>query len=144
MTISNVKIIDSDKEIYADVTIKNKQITDIKEVWPKPSHKSTKIIIPSLIDLNVHTKDNLLNGKTMDEVAKDACGGGVFQIALSPESTPPIDNEIALEFIQSHNNSFKGAKFHSIINSTTSDKELSNIAILLKRGAVSFYEYKNR
>jgi len=139
MTISNVKIIDSDKEIYADVTIKNKQITDIKEVWPKPSHKSTKIIIPSLIDLNVHTKDNLLNGKTMDEVAKDACGGGVFQIALSPESTPPIDNEIALEFIQSHNNSFKGAKFHSIINSTTSDKELSNIAILLKRGAVAVF-----
>ena len=139
MTISNVKIIDSDKEIYADVTIKNKQITEIKEVQPKSNHKSTKIIIPSLIDLNVRIKDNLLNGKTMDGVAKDACSGGVFEIALSPESTPPIDNEIALEFIQSHNNSLDGAKFHSIINSTRSDKELSNIAILLKRGAVAVF-----
>lgn len=139
MTISNVKIIDADKEIYADVTITNKQITNIKEVKPTVDQSSTKILMPSLIDLNVNTKDSMLNGKAMDEVAKDACEGGVFEIALTPETNPPIDNEIALEFIQSHNKYLNSARFQSIINSTKNNKELSNIAILLKRGAVAVF-----
>lgn len=139
MTIPNVKIIDLDKEIYADVTIKDKQITNIKEIKPKKNHNSTKIIMPPLIDLNVNVKDALLNGETMDEVAKAACKGGVFEIALSPESTPAVDNEIALEFIQSHNKHLIGARCQSIINSTNGNKELSNIAILLKRGAAAVF-----
>jgi dihydroorotase len=136
MIVSNVKIIDANGQRSADVTIENKTVTDIK-ILPHQSD-SNLVLIPALIDLNVKVKDNLLNGETMDDLAQKACMGGVHDIVLNPESNPPIDNEIVLEFIQNHNGYLSGAQCHSIINSTNdTNKELTNIAILLKRGAIA-------
>ncbi len=139
MTISNIKIINENEEIYADITITNKIITKIVKIDNPDKIKNNLILMPSLIDLNVSVKDGLLNNKSMNEIAKNAYNGGVHETVLNPESTPPIDNEIVLEFIQSHNKYLDGAKCTSIINSINSNKELSNIAILLKRGAIGIF-----
>ncbi len=137
MVISNVTIIDADRQRYADVTIENKTIKNIKILSGNRQNSSNLILIPSLIDLNVSVKDTILNEHTINEVANQAFKGGVKEIILSPESNPPIDNEIALEFIQSHNKHLNNIKCQSLINSTNSNKELTNIAILLKHGAVA-------
>jgi dihydroorotase len=137
MVIHNVKITDITGERYADVTIEDKTITHIQPISKPTGEKASLQIIPSLVDLNVRLKDDALNGETLEELAHNACVGGVHEIVLNPESNPPIDNEIALEFIQSHNRYLDGAKCHSLVNGTNTNKELTNMAILLKRGAVA-------
>lgn len=134
MVYKGVKVCDINGERFADIEISNGVITAITEC--QDSGNSTLCVMPALIDLNVKVKDGVLNSKSIDALSSSAKKGGVHQIVLNPESTPAIDDEIVLEFVQNnHNNE---AQIHCAFNTIkASDATLSNIAILLKRGAVA-------
>jgi dihydroorotase len=136
MVFSNVKICDIKGERFADVSIKDGLIESIQEC--SNNSESTLCLIPSLVDLNVRLKDNQLNSKRIDELSKSALKGGVKELVLNPESTPAIDDEIVLEFLQNTHQTKEEAHIYCAFNTIkASDATLSNIAILLKKGAVA-------
>ena len=136
MLISNVKICDINGERFANVEVEEGVITKIEEI--SGSGEGSLCIIPSLIDLNVRVKDDVLNSKRIEELSRSASKGGIKELVLNPESTPAIDDEIVLEFVQNNEIPKEGADIHCSFNTIkVSDATLSNIAILLKKGAVA-------
>ena len=94
-------------------------------------------IVPKLVDLNVRLKDAVLSSTTIKQCAKEAKKGGVGTLVLQPDSTPCIDNEIVLEFAQNSIKDIDDVKMEIAIDALQEDLSLSNIAILLKKGAVA-------
>jgi len=136
MLISNIKICDINGERFANVEVEEGVITKIEEI--SGSAESSLCLIPSLIDLNVRVKDDVLNSKRIEELSRSASKGGIKELVLNPESTPAIDDEIVLEFVQNNEIPKEGAGIHCSFNMIkVSDATLSNIAILLKKGAVA-------
>ena len=136
MVFYGVKIYDLNAERLADVTIEDGVITSIKE--SESTSDSGIYLLPSLIDLNVKLKDAVLNSKSLAELSKNAMKGGLGAVVLNPESTPAIDDEIVLEFVQNNQISKENAQIYCAFNTIkSSDSALSNIAILLKKGAVA-------
>ncbi len=136
MLISNVKICDINGERFANVEVEEGVITKIEEI--SGSAESSLCLIPSLIDLNVRVKDDVLNSKKIEKLSRSASKGGIKELVLNPESTPAIDDEIVLEFVQKNAIPKDGADIHCAFNTIkTLDATLSNIAILLKKGAVA-------
>ena len=136
MVISNLKICDIDGERFANIKVENGVITEIEEI--QGSSAGSLCLVPSLIDLNVRVKDDVLNSKRIEEISCNASKGGVKDVILNPESTPAIDDEIVLEFVQNNPIPSGGADIHCSFNTIkASDATLSNIAILLKKGAVA-------
>ena len=136
MMISNVKICDINGERFANVLVEEGVITAIEET--KEEIETSLCLIPSLIDLNVRVKDDTLNSKRIEELSQSALRGGIKELVLNPESTPAIDDEIVLEFVQNNTIAKEGAQIYCSFNTIkSSDATLSNIAILLKKGAVA-------
>ncbi len=94
-------------------------------------------ILPKLVDLNVRLKDGTLSAKTVQECVQDAQVGGVGHIVLQPDSNPPIDDEVVLEYAQNAIKETKEIGIDLLIDALQEDLSLSNIAILLKKGALS-------
>ena len=94
-------------------------------------------IVPKLVDLNVRLKDAVLSSTTIKQCAKEAKKGGVGTLVLQPDSTPRIDNEIVLEFAQNSIKDIDDVEMEIAIDALQEDLSLSNIAILLKKGAVA-------
>ncbi|WP_345991539.1 dihydroorotase [Sulfurimonas sp. HSL-1716] len=136
MVITDVKICDINGERVVNVTVEEGVITKIEEI--KEPSDTPLCLIPSLIDLNVRVKDDILNSKKIEDLSCNASKGGVKDVILNPESTPAIDDEIVLEFVQNNPIPRDGANIHCSFNTIkSSDATLSNIAILLKKGAVA-------
>ncbi len=141
MVISNVIVCDVNGEKNADIKIENGIIVEIAH-----NLKDTEMIdaegayfMPLLVDTNVRLQDSTLNSKNIKAISKEALRGGVGHVVLNADSTPAIDNEIVLEFAQNGLSYLNGAKIDLMLNTLQEDSSLSNIAILLKRGAVAPY-----
>lgn len=111
------------------IDIKGDETTDAKGLY----------LMPLLVDLNIKTTDSTLNEKNIKAVAQEALKTGIGHIVLNPDCTPAIDNEIVLEFVQNGLHELSGARVDLMINALKEDATLSDIAILLKRGAVAPY-----
>ncbi|QFR49147.1 dihydroorotase [Sulfurimonas lithotrophica] len=96
-------------------------------------------LIPALVDLNVRLNDGVLNSQNIQAVSLEAKKGGVGHIVLNADSTPSIDNEGILEFAQNGLRDAEGSNVDVMLNALQNDGSLSNIAILLKKGAISPY-----
>jgi len=131
MVIKNAIICDKDGLREGNFTIEDKtdKIIDADGAY----------LIPALVDLNVRLKDGVLNSKNIQKISQVAKKGGVGHIVLNADSDPAIDSEGNLEFAQNGQRDADGAKVDLMINSLLSDGSLSNIAILLKKGAISPY-----
>jgi dihydroorotase len=131
MVIKNAKICDKDGLREDNFTIEDRTdtIIDAKGAY----------LIPALVDLNVRLNDGILNSKNIQELSLEAKKGGVGHIVLSADSTPALDSEVILEFAQNGLRDAEGASVDVMINSLQDDGSLSNIAILLKKGAISPY-----
>ncbi|DAB31032.1 MAG TPA: dihydroorotase [Sulfurimonas sp. UBA12504] len=141
MVISNAIVCDVNGERRADVRIEEGVLKEIGE-----NLKCSEMIdargayfMPLLLDLNVRLQDSVLNAKNIQALSKQALRGGIGHIVLNADSTPAIDNEVALEFAQNSLGALSGAKIDLMLNTLKEDATLSNIAILLKRGAVAPY-----
>ena len=137
MIIKNAILCDANGERQGDVEITDGIITKIADNLSGDKIVDAKgaYLLPGLIDLNVSLKDGQLNTARLQQLSKDAIKGGVTTLVLNPDSEPAINNEIVLEFVVEQN--FEGAQIKSSICATQEDKALSNIAILLKNGAVA-------
>lgn len=141
MVISNAVVCDSSGERKADVRIEEGVLKEIGEGLKCSEMIDAKgaYFMPLLLDLNVRLQDCVLNANNIKALSNQALKGGVGHIVLNPDSNPAIDNEVALEFAQNSLGTLKGAKIDLMLGTLKEDATLSNIAILLKRGAVAPY-----
>ncbi len=141
MVIKNAIVCDIDGEREVDVCIENGIITQIGSNLNDDEVIDAKglYFMPLLVDTNIRVQDSALNAKNIKAISDEALSGGIGHIVLNPNSTPAIDNEIVLEFAQNGLHDLSGAKVDLMINALREDATLSNIAILLKRGAVVPY-----
>jgi len=137
MIIKNAVLCDANGERQGDVEITDGIISKIADDISGDDVFDAKgsYLLPGLIDLNVSLADGQLNTSKLKNLSHSALKGGVTTVVLNPDSEPAIDNEIVLEFVLEQK--FKGAKISSAICATQDDKALSNIAILLKQGALA-------
>lgn len=141
MVIKNSIICDINGEREADIRIEDGIITEIA-----PNLADNDIIdaegayfLPLLIDLNVKLQDSILNSKNIKSTSIEALSGGIGTVVLNADSEPAIDSEIVLEFAQNGLDNLSGAEVELMINTLKQDHKLSNIATLLKRGAIAPY-----
>ncbi len=138
MVVSNVLLCDINGEKRCDIRIEDGIITEIAEGLECSEMIDAKgaYFLPQLIDTNVRLQDGILNAKNIKTTAQEALRGGIGHIVLSADSTPAIDNEVVLEFAQNSLHQLSGAKVDVMLATLQEDATLSNIAILLKRGAI--------
>ena len=122
-----------------DIEVKEGIITKIASSLEAEDIKDMQgcIIVPKIVDLNVRLKDASLSATTIKQCAKEAKDGGVGGVVLQPDSTPRIDNEIVLEFAQNSIKDIDDVEIEIAIDALQEDLSLSNIAILLKKGAIA-------
>jgi len=141
MVISNAIICDVNGERKSDIRVEDGIITDIGEdlVSSEVIEANGLYLVPSLIDLNVRLQDGVLNSKNIKNISEEALLGGVGHIVLNADSDPAIDGEVVFEFAQNGLHNLDCSKVDLMINTLREDNTLSNIAILLKRGAIAPY-----
>lgn len=141
MVIKNAIVCDVDGEREVDVRIENGIITEIGSNLADSEIIDAEglYFMPLLVDTNIRVQDSALNAKNIKAVSDEALKGGIGHIVLNPNGTPAIDNEIVLEFAQNGLHDLNGAKVDLMLNTLKEDATLSNIAILLKRGAIAPY-----
>jgi dihydroorotase len=141
MVVSNALLCDVSGEKRCDIRIEDGMITEIGEGLKCDEMIDAKgaYFLPQLIDTNVRLQDGVLNAKNIKATAQEALRGGLGHIVLNADSTPAIDNEVVLEFAQNSLHQLSGAKVDVMLATLQEDMTLSNIAILLKRGAITPY-----
>ncbi len=141
MVVKNTIICDVNGEKKADVRIEAGVITEIGSNLDDDQiiDANGAYFIPLLVDTNVRLQNSTLNSKNIKMISKEALIGGVGHIVLNADSKPAIDNEVVLEFAQNSLRDAEGAKIDLMLNTLKEDTTLSNIAILLKSGAVVPY-----
>lgn len=139
MVIANALICDADSQRKGDVRIQNGVIVEIGHSLSDEEmiDASGCYLLPGLVDTNVSLKDGQLNGKNLVSLARYALEGGVSVVVLNSDSNPRIDNEITLEFVHQHRDTKEGATIECSISALNDAGALSNIAILLKNGALA-------
>jgi len=141
MVIVNTIICDANGEREEDVRIEDGIITEIGKNLTCSEIIDAKgaYFMPLLVDLNIRLQDSTLNSKNIKNISDEALRGGIGELVLNADSTPAIDSEIVLEFAQNGLRDLDAAKVELMINTLKEDNTLSNIAILLKSGAVAPY-----
>ncbi len=141
MVITNVTVCDIRGSRRAEVRISGGKIVEVGEALEGEPRIDGNggWLLPGIVDTNVRLKDSQLNGRNIIRLAEEALQGGVTTIVIAPDAHPAIDNEIALEFLQRHRQHGKGARVETMIASTDDADLLSNIAIMLKQGALAPY-----
>ncbi len=141
MLITNTLICDVNGERRDDVLIEGGKIVAIGSGLSSDEVIDAKgaYLLPGLVDTNVRLKDAQLNASTLDKVAHEAQEGGVTRLVLAPDCTPSINDTIVLEFVQAHQKRERRVDLMSAIATVDGDERLSNIAILLKNGAMAPY-----
>jgi len=144
MLIKNAKICDVYGQRDGDVRVLDGLITEIAECLESRADEELvdakgAYLLPSLVDTNIRLQDSQLNAKNIQNASRLARAGGVGHIVLSADSMPAIDNEVVLEFAQHGISNLGGVRVDLMINTLKEDATLSNIAILLKRGAAAPY-----
>jgi len=141
MIISGAIICDINGERHADIQIEEGIITRIGDNLSGDEivRADGCYLIPGLVDTDVRLKDAQLSRTNLEKLSRRALSGGVTTAVLASDSTPRIDNEITLEFVQQHRCSSHGATIESTVSALSESGTLSNIAIMLKKGCVSVH-----
>ncbi len=131
MVIKNAIICDSDGKREGNFTIEDRsdKVIDAKGAY----------LIPAIVDLNVRLHDSVLNSQNIKNISNEAKKGGVGHLVLNADTTPAIDTQSVFEFAQNGLRDIEGAKVDLMLNALKEDGTLSNIAILLKQGAIAVY-----
>ncbi|MEA3297497.1 MAG: dihydroorotase [candidate division Zixibacteria bacterium] len=98
-----------------------------------------KLIVPGLIDIHVHLREP---GREDEETVASGCraaaAGGFTTICCMPNTTPCIDNQETVKFVQDRAQSAKAKVFVvGAITKNIDGRELSEIGDLVKMGAVA-------
>jgi dihydroorotase len=141
MLITNVIVCDANGERNVDVRIEEGVIKEVGSdlIGSDRVDGGGAYLLPGLIDINVRLKDSVLSTRTIENLSVDAIKGGVTTVVIAPDTKPAVEDEISLEFVQKHGELLKGADIETTVATNNDDEQLSNIAILLKRGAAAPY-----
>lgn len=141
MIISGAIICDINGERRADVRIEGGIIQEIGENLSGDEVVQAEgcYLLPGLVDTDVRLKDSQLSRTNLEKLSRRALMGGVTTVVLASDTTPAIDNEITLEFVQQHRYLLNGATIESTLSALNDKGALSNIAIMLKKGCVSIH-----
>ena len=141
MIISGAIICDAAGERSGDIRIEKGVVTEIGTNLSGDEIVSAQgcYLLPGLVDTNVRLKDAQLNRTNLEKLSRRALKGGVSTVVLASDSTPRIDNEITLEFVQQHRHLSGGATVESTVSALTDSGALSNIAIMLKKGSLAVH-----
>lgn len=141
MIITGAIICDINGERRGDIRIEKGVITQIGENLNGDEMISAEgcYLIPGLVDTDVRLKDAQLSRTNLEKLSKRALSGGVTTAVLASDTSPRIDDEITLEFVQQHRYSANGATIESTVSALNDTGTLSNIAIMLKKGCVAVH-----
>jgi len=104
-----------------------------------------KIVVPGLIDIHVHLREpGREDEETVESGCRAAAAGGFTSICCMPNTTPRIDNQETVKFVQDRANS-ADARVYVVgaITKGIEGKELSEIGDLVKMGAVAITDDGN-
>lgn len=145
MIIKNGTICDFHIEKRADIRVDRGKIVQIGDNL-KSNGSSEEIfdanglyIMPSMIDLNVKLFNSVLNMKNISYLTQKSLKGGVATSLLMPNTTPQIDSDMALEFVNSKSLELNLSRVYPAIAGLNQDKKLSDILTLVDRGAKGIY-----
>ncbi len=102
---------------------------------------SSKIVSPGLIDMHVHLREP---GREEDETIATgtaaALAGGFTSIACIPNTEPPIDSQVVVEFIRGQAARADNCNVFVVacVSKNREGKELAEIGQLVEAGAVAF------
>ncbi|WP_333023967.1 dihydroorotase [Wolbachia endosymbiont of Pentidionis agamae] len=97
------------------------------------------ILMPGLIDIHVHFREPGEEHKeTIYTGSKSAAAGGVTTVVCQPNTVPPIDNIVLARYLKYRalETSHVNIEFYAKI--TSSEKKLTEMALLKESGAVGF------
>lgn len=101
----------------------------------KRAEEGEFVLIPSPIDIGLTLKNRMLRSETVGRLSARAMRGGIGTVVLSSKLSPPIDDEIALEFIRSQAKICEETEMLALIGGIDGNGRLSNCATLLQNGA---------
>ncbi|MBN2894367.1 MAG: dihydroorotase [Campylobacterales bacterium] len=141
MIISNATVCDVNGVRRCDLRIEEGLICEIAPQIEGADRLELEgaYLLPSLVDTNVRPRDAQISGVSLQRLALEALRGGVGTAVLLGDTNPSIDNEIVLEFVQNQHHQEEGATLEASVASINTQGGMSNIAILLKKGAVALY-----
>ncbi len=138
MLIKNAKIVTIEGVFEGDVKIENGLISQIGNNLSDDEvlDNEGRYLLPAFIDLNVRLLDDKVNSSNFARLSQMALAGGVSGIGLIPDLQPPVCDEISLEFVKSQRSDLR---IYPFIMALKNDTVLSEISILLKKGAAGVY-----
>jgi len=122
----DIRVIDGIiKEIGVDlIPSSNERVEDITD----------KILMPSIIDLNITLNDKKLTSQAIQDISNLALNSGFSSIALNQNITPKIDNESVVDLIQTKQKYNSNLISINAVASSVSGGKLNDISILIKAG----------
>ncbi len=138
MLIKNARVVNFDGSYCADILIEEGYIAKIGTSLSakRVMNIEGKLLLPGLIDLNVRTLDDKISADHFARLSSNAKSGGVTSIALTPALQPPINDEITLEFVKSQD---IDVGIYPLVMALRDESSLSELSILLKKGALAIY-----
>ncbi|MDF1544826.1 MAG: dihydroorotase [bacterium] len=100
---------------------------------------SGKLVVPGLIDIHVHLREPGREGaETIDSGCRAAAAGGFTSVCCMPNTTPRIDNQETVKFVQDRAKT-ASARVYVVgaITKNIEGKQLAEIGDLVKMGAVA-------
>jgi len=100
---------------------------------------SGKIVVPGLIDIHVHLREpGREDAETIETGCMAAAAGGFTSVCCMPNTTPRIDNQETVKFVQDRAQNAKARVYVvGAITKGIEGKELAEIGDLVKMGAVA-------
>ncbi|MDR2171211.1 MAG: dihydroorotase [Planctomycetaceae bacterium] len=99
-----------------------------------------KIVVPGLIDMHVHLREpGCEEDETIETGTRAAANGGFTSIACCPNTSPPVDSQAMVEFIQHQAVRSCNCNVYVIccISKNREGKELAELGQLFEAGAVA-------
>ncbi len=98
-----------------------------------------KIVVPGLVDMHVHLREpGREDAETIESGCRAAAAGGFTSVCCMPNTTPRIDNQETVKFVQDRANT-ADARVYVVgaITKNIEGKELAEIGDLIKIGCVA-------
>jgi dihydroorotase len=127
-----------------DLVINNGLIEKIGKAVPKKNDVVFDFkgltCVPGFFDMHVHFREpGQTHKEDMKTGSESAMNGGFTGVMIMPNTNPPIDNpEIIKDLLKYNKNSLLDITISACVTKNREGKELNNLAVLKKSGAVSF------